>query len=463
LGKQRRNTAEPVAGVPGESYMLRLIKFLFLAVVGLASTITSTLAQTTADPIPCDVPYEVVRGDTLARITTRAYGLDQIDAFYELNRAIIGENRNLILVGMRLNVPCGLDSDLVSSVLEAEFSAAPQPDDSQTSQPDNPPTPGTETQLVFNRAAAPKFILNVGIIDKYLAQITEVTQGRVSFIDPPETDRNPRAQYNIVLAGAVDGAYVFNGYLAQSHPLLQLPMLPLMGGTSRQTALSLWQLHDSHLSRTDYLDDVQLLGFVGAPTAHIWRLKEDRVTPGENVTKMNEYTVPYFDGLDTRGAAAVQKENAAWLAEYDEEQGQSMTMVMAHGAALGGGIWKDNNRVVTEIKNGVYTPTFSVILSKQGWNKISPADQDAILAISGKELAKRSAAWDAFDDGLRLKMDDMGLETVKADKALLSELQDQSRTGLESWMAAADAKGISGFEAVNDYMEMLQLTDPAPR
>jgi len=54
----------------------------------------------------------------------------------------------------------------------------------------------------------------------------------------------------------------------------------------------------------------------------------------------------------------------------------------------------------------------------------------------------------------------MGLDTVTANKALLAELQDQSRIGLERWIAAADGKGISGFQAVTTYMEMLQTTGP---
>lgn len=441
--------------------MFRLITIPVTLALSEALAISSSFAQPLEEPISCDVPYEVVSGDTLARIATRAYGQGLVDAFYDLNKEIIGEDPNLIFIGMRLQVPCGLDQELVSGVLEADFSAAPlQSDQTQVTVPETTQPLATATQLVFNRAAAPKFILNVGIIDKYLEQITEVTQGRVTFSDPSQIERNPRVQHDIVQSGVVDGAYVFNGHLARSHPLLQLPMQPLMGGTAQQTALSLWQLHDNHLSRTDYFDEVQLLGFIGAPAAHIWRLKELPIAAGENVSESNEYTVPYFDGLDTRGAEAVQKENAAWLAEFDENQGQSLTMVMAHGAALAGGIWKDNNRIVTEIENGVYTPTFSVILSKESWNKISSADQEAILAISGEELAKRSAAWDAFDNGLKLKMLEMGMESVEADIALLSELQDQSRIGLETWIAAADAKGISGFKAVNDYMEALQLAKP---
>jgi LysM repeat protein len=446
---------------------------------------TAAVAQPAADPISCDEPYIVQPGDTLRAIAQRAYSTDGFDALYQVNQQTIGPNPNAIDVGMSLIVPCDLEQSQEQSQSQdqdqdqdQDQSQAQSQDQTQTQDvlgPDFSPAlgtsatnqpgalaeiaTGTEAVLVFNRAAAPNFILNVEIIDKYLAEITEITQGRVRFVDPPEVVQDPRVQLDLVLSGSVDGAYVFNGHLAESHPLLQLPMNPLMGGTAEQTAVALWRLHQEYLSNTDYLDGIRLLGFIGAPAAHVWRLKENSVSPGENIWASNEYTVPYFDGLDTRGASAVQEENAAWLSEFEEQRGEKLTLVMAHGAALAGGIWKDNNRVVTEIKNGVYTPTFSVVLSEAAWEKISPIDQAAIFSLSGESLSQRSAAWDSFDNGLRLRMLEQGLEAIEADMALLSEIQDQSRIGLEKWMAVADSNGISGYQAINDYLENLSTLE----
>lgn len=176
---------------------------------------------------------------------------------------------------------------------------------------------------------------------------------------------------------------------------------------------------------------------------------------GEDLVKTNEYTVPYFDGLDTRGAPAVREENASWLAAYDEDQGKPLTFAMAHGAARAGGIWNEN-RTVTEIANGVYTPTFSVVISDVAWAKISPTDQAAITAISGEELAKASMNWDEFDNGHRRIMIKQGLDVVKADLDLLAELQDRSRGGLDAWIMTADRLGIPGYEAFQFYNDTLQ-------
>lgn len=429
----------------------RKIIHVGIAALGLGALASTAEAQAV---IPCGEPYIIVSGDTLGAISERAYGAGRLQQLYQVNAATIGPNMNAINVGDALQIPCALGGGATEITAQADFSPPPEPPAADEPDTSDPMPGGAEAILVFNKASAPKFIMNVGIIDPYLTRITEVTQGRVQFIDPPEINRDPRAQLDLVLSGQVDGAYVFNGYLAQSHPLLQLPMQPLMGGTAEQTAGAMWRLHEQYLSKTDYFEGIQVLGFIGAPAAHIWRLREAPVKPGEDLVKTNEYTVPYFEGLDTRGAPAVREENAAWLAEFDEERGTPLTFAMAHGAARAGGIWNEN-RTVTEIANGVYTPTFSVVLSQAAWDRISPADQQAIMEISGEALSLTSLAWDEFDNGHRRTMIELGLDVVKADVDLLAELQDRSRTGLEAWINQADRMGLPGYEAFKFYNKNL--------
>lgn len=337
----------------------------------------------------------------------------------------------MIFIGQQLTIPC-LSGDV-------------------TIQISNVTNDGDDILVfTFNKTSAPAFVMNSGIIDLYLQEITEVTEGRVTFIDPPVMNRDGMVQLDLVTSGAVDGAYIFNGYLADSHPLLQLPMLPLMGGSAEQTAVSLWRLHEKYLADTGYFDDAQLLGFVASPTAHIWRLNDAPVMVNENISDQNDYRVPYFEGLDTRGPAVVQEENKAMLAEFDEATNGSRTFFLAHGAARAAGLW-DETRTVTEVNNGLYTPTFSVVLSNDAWARISDEDQAAILEVSGEAFAKRSASWDAFDNGHRQHMIDTGLNIVKADDALLAELEIEAATRAAPWIATATALGIPAADAIADY------------
>ena len=387
-----------------------------LAAITLASFPFAALAQSNADDIACGVPYVVVSGDTLSQISKRAYGTIAFDVIYDANRGTIGNNPNLIQIGQRFDIPCQGGGTVFAEEIPA---AAPATETEETVVAVTPEGP---VILTFNKASNPKFVINSGIIDIYLDQITEVTDGRVQFIDPEEVNQDPKAQLDLVTSGQVDGAYVFNGYLEASHPVLQLPITPLMGGSAEQTAVSLWNLHENYLAETDYFDEAKLMGFVAAPAAHIWRLDGEPAMSEENIAEANNYAIPYFAGLDTRGPAVVREETEKQLMAQDEAQNGTLTFFMAHGAARAVGVWTPE-RTVTEVDYGMYTPTFSVVLSNEAWSRISPADQVAITEVSGEYLAHRSASWDVFDNGHRSHMIETGLRAVKAGDDLMAELQ----------------------------------------
>ncbi len=166
----------------------------------------------------------------------------------------------------------------------------------------------------------------------------------------PYTDQS--AQFDLVTSGQVDATYVYNGYLADSHPLLQLPMIPLMGGSAEQTAVSLWNLHEKYLSTSNYFNEAQLLGFISAPAAHIWRDLDTPVMAGEDILQKNAYPVPYFDGLDTIGPRQVQAQNKEKYASGFDADGNALAFLMAHGAARGGARPKKGAPVPNRLQHG---------------------------------------------------------------------------------------------------------------
>ena len=111
---------------------------------------------------------------------------------------------------------------------------------------------------------------------------------------------------------------------------------------------------------------------------------------------------------------------------------------------------------MTEIQGGVYAPTFSVFISKEKWEEISPADQRAIEALAGETLALRSAAWDRFDNRHKAEMIAQGLNIVQPDLDLLAELQDRARISWEQWIQRADKQGISGYNAINEFFKQME-------
>ena len=424
---------------------------LGLAVFGLSLLAPQMAPAQSTDRIACGPDYFVAPGDTLSQIARRAYGrLERYQQIYAVNVDRIGPDINVIEVGTALRIPCDIEGAQPAGTGAATFEAAP--DLAVTAQG----VPSNKVDIVFNKASAPGFIINVGIIDPFLADITRATNGRVTFSEPESINRDPEAQLAGVRSGSFDGAYQFNGHLTESHPLLQITMQPMIGGTALQTAIALWRTHTQHFQGADNFDDVKLLGFIGSPPAHIWRVSDAPVTENEQLDGNNAWAVPYFDGLDTKGATAVREENADRIRLLDQTPGlPPATFALAHGAARAVGIWTQA-RTVTEIDGGVYAPTFSVVISKEKWDQISPADQQAIERLSGETLALRSAAWDAFDNGHKQQMIKEGLTIIQPDFDLLAELQDRARVSWENWIQNADAVGVPGFDAINTFFREMK-------
>lgn len=398
-----------------------------------AGMLLSSPVETKAASIACGQGYTVVGGDTLSKISQAAYGSPLYQPIYNANVDVIGTNPDRIFIGQVFNIPC----------LSANGQAVLVENDNQL-------------VFTFSRPSAPPFVLNEKIIDRYLAEITEVTEGRVSFVDPATVVRDHSQQFEMVTTGQVDGAYVLNSTLSDSHGLLQLTSLPMFGGAAEQTAVAFWRLHEQYLAAADYFPEAELLGFVASPAAHIWRRGDTPVVPTEGISGKNKYHAPYFLGLDTRGPAAMRAELEVLEAELSSES-ESPAFFMAHGAALAIGLWTAGSNVaVTEVDNGLYTPVFSVILSNEAWTQISEEDRQAIRDVSGEALARRSAEWDAFDNGFRAKMLREGLKFTKADRALLEDLWLSSLGELNEWLIEADEHGIEANNAINFYLTNLR-------
>lgn len=427
------------------------------AVCALTTSIAFPTTVAANSAITCGETYTIVRGDSLSEISARAYGSVDFAALHEHNLSVVGANPNLIYIGQQIEIPCrdaAVEAVVVQASLNTETSVSTATSGRQAFNRDA----DGNLILTFNKASAPKFVINAGIIDIYLDDIARVTEGRVTFVDPETMNRDHSAQYDLVTSGEVDATYVLNSTIAEEHPLLQLPMVPLFGGSAEQTAVALWKLHQTYMADTNYFDDAQLMGFVSAPAAHIWRDTDAPVLPSENVLEANAYPVPYFEGLDVRGPAAVREEVKGLIASLEAEASVEPTYFLAHGAARAVGIWTDEI-TVTEVDYGVYTPTFSVVISNEAWAQISPEDQASILDVSGEFLSHRSASWDAFDNGFRSDMLANGLKFEKASQAVIESLQKQSKDDLQTWMMAADDAGIPTTEAINFYLAQLRQLD----
>ena len=101
------------------------------------------------------------------------------------------------------------------------------------------------------------------------------------------------------------------------------------------------------------------------------------------------------------------------------------------------------------VQGGVYNTSFALIMNEAAFAKISPADQQAVMRVSGDAFARLAGL--SFEDsdmkGLEL-LKQAGTQVTNANPALTEELRRATQPVFDAWIKEASAKGVDGRAAL---------------
>ena len=108
---------------------------------------------------------------------------------------------------------------------------------------------------------------------------------------------------------------------------------------------------------------------------------------------------------------------------------------------------------MTRVPGGIFSNSAFVIMNRGKWDQISPADQAAIMAISGEGLSHRMGAlWQANDliagEAFRARL---GAAYITASDSFMAEIAAAFSGELDAWKATATGLGIDAEAAVAFY------------
>ena len=89
------------------------------------------------------------------------------------------------------------------------------------------------------------------------------------------------------------------------------------------------------------------------------------------------------------------------------------------------------------------------------WNQISPADQEAIRAVSGEAMARNAAGADPLNAEARDRFVAGGGQVVQASPEFLAQLDAAWAPVYQHWIDSANAAGIDGTAALAFYRETM--------
>ena len=111
----------------------------------------------------------------------------------------------------------------------------------------------------------------------------------------------------------------------------------------------------------------------------------------------------------------------------------------------------------TIFPGGFYGSAFGVFMNEEKWNKLSKADQDAIMSVSGEHIARMAGrAWDAADkDGMEA-MKAAGVTFINASPQLIKDVQAKAAVVEQKWIKDAASRNVDGAKALAEFRQELK-------
>jgi len=308
-----------------------------------------------------------------------------------------------------------------------------------------------QQKLVFNNFFSPKQAMSTDAFPQWLAEIEKATEGRVRFEIPPTSLAPPPEQLNIVAKGVADGALIFNTFLRQSVKSVQIALLPLANVSAEADAVALWRTYQQFFASKNEYEGVVLVGFVAAPAGTIATGKDKPITTVAQLRNMKLWTLPGVPAQAFQALGAVPVPGPAMRSYEIVSKGTVdgfATMNYETGTAVN---IMQYARSITELDGGAFGATFSVIINKAKWDAFSPADQKAIMSVSGERLARRSRVWDAAEQQARKAYLDSGRQILPAPPAMMADIRKAWSKFEDDWTGEMAKMGVDGKAALAFY------------
>ena len=308
-----------------------------------------------------------------------------------------------------------------------------------------------QDKILFNVFTPPKANPS-RIIYPWMKDINAASKGALKMEAPAKSLAPPPRQMDIVTQGIADGAFIFTGFLQKRIPHVQFSIMPLTHTSAVADGVALWRTYNKFFKAKNPYKDVVLLGFFSGAGGHFYSLKDKPISTAADFKTMKMWSLPAWTALSLKnmGTAvvpgpAVRIYPIVSKGTVDAYAGLDMADSYAFNVA-------QFAKSVTEVPGAVFSPTFSVFLSKAKWAKLSKANRDLILSMSGEKLARRAKSWDDGVKGATAKFKKAGGKIAPASAALTTAYKGAVGKVYKAWFAEMKKMGVDG-KAVMDFYQ----------
>lgn len=238
--------------------------------------------------------------------------------------------------------------------------------------------------LTFSSYNAPTHPLNADVLYPWFEEVSRVTEGRVTIQPLPVMVGEAAGQYDVAADGIADVTFFTPGYNPGRFDVSALGEMPLVTDDPLIGAIAYQRFYDRVLAPLDVFDEVHVLSLFTTSAGQLFTrrpINSPADLQGLRVRSPLAMTTIFAEAI---GATPVQRPvtEAYELLSTGVLDGTMSGIDQVNGYHL-----HDVTGYLTVIPGGLYNSACGVVINHNSWQRISEADQAAIMAISGEYLA----------------------------------------------------------------------------
>jgi TRAP-type transport system periplasmic protein len=318
------------------------------------------------------------------------------------------------------------------------------------------PTPvDAQTKILVHVFAPPNYPNNSHGWVYLKENVERDTNGRVVFEFTPGKVAPPNRNWDHVVNGVVDAAYLHTGF---ERNRLWLPEVGrLTGHTPSATAHSVanWRTYKKFFEEKDEFKGVKLLSLYSFAGENIWTMNK----PVNAVSDLKGMKLRSGAGLGANilkslGIAPVPSLAAEIFPMVSKGVVDGMTGPAALVTVL---------KVDQFMKYGIIYPgalntlAWTPVLNQEKWDSISADDQVIMEKYIGEAMARSVAGeWDRRETASRKLMADNGVKIIDASPAFVAEVEKRTAKFTDEWLERAAKRGVDGQAALTYFRAQLK-------
>lgn len=301
-------------------------------------------------------------------------------------------------------------------------------------------------KLIYNSYLTGKDAMADVAVREFARDIEAESEGSIQVTIPAASLAQQDQQWSLVSEGVADIALTPIYSRRSQVALPRLAELPLNSITATSASVALWKTQQKYFSDLNEFEGYKLLSMNVLPPSHYFSIKKP-IETYTDLKGMKIWTSPGV-GMEVSKAVGAVPISSEFMAVYEYVSKGTVDAAMLGAGAVNTVSLGRHFNYMARIPGGMGSVAFAVIMNEDSWNKLSQAQQEAVLRAANELPRRTGASLDHYDANALAKFDH---EVMQADADFMDKLRNALAPIRTKWIETAQAKGLSNAEEVFDF------------